>query len=383
MSTCPVTPVGLRTRQRRQLYLSTALWLVFLLWLIWPVIGVVTSPAPGWVTGITLALTAVFAGIYAFGVVCGVSGRSERVPKAATAVLVVIPVGLVPLIGDVSAAYLIFTAVLTIFAWPLRVSLPALAVFTTWAAVLPVFVGSGGSPRWLFPLLVAGIGLLNYVSRRLTIQGQEIQRAHEQLAELAVADERARFGRDVHDILGHSLTSIVVKAQLAGRLLDFDGEKTRAEITDIERLAREGLEDVRRTAAGYREVTLSAELASARAALAAAGIDAELPQAVDEVPGRLRELFGWAVREGVTNVIRHSGASRCAVRLSPTTVEVVDDGGASPGSPAHTGNGLSGLADRAAAAGAAFDAKPLPDGGFKLSVRLEAASAGAHAELVR
>jgi two-component system sensor histidine kinase DesK len=366
------TAAGLRERQRRQLYLGTAIWLIFLGWLAWPVIDVATSGAPAWVMSLALALTVVFAGLYALGVMLGVSGRSERVPKAVTVALVAIPVGLAPLLGNDSAAYLIFTAVLTVYAWPVRVSLPALAVFTAWAAVLPILVGSHGSPRWLFAIMIGGIGLLNYISRRLQTQGQEIRQAHEQLAELAVADERARFGRDVHDILGHSLTSIVVKAQLAGRLAERDPGKARAEIADIERLAREGLEDVRRTAAGYREVTLSAELASARAALAAAGIDAELPQAVDEVPGRLRELFGWAVREGVTNVIRHSGASRCDVRLTPASVEVTDDG---QGSDGHTGNGLTGLADRAAAAGAAVEAKPLPGGGFGLAVRVEPAQA--------
>ena len=168
--------------------------------------------------------------------------------------------------------------------------------------VLPLLVGGDGPPWWFFPVLVAGMALAMYAVRRMTVQGREIERAQERLAELAVADERARFARDLHDILGHSLTAIAVKAQLAGRLVERDPERARGEIADIERLAREGLDDVRRTAAGSREVTLAAELVAARTALAAAGIRAELPQAVDEVPGRWRELFGWAVREGVTNV---------------------------------------------------------------------------------
>jgi two-component system sensor histidine kinase DesK len=365
--------VGLRTRQLRQRWLGVGFVLVWLGYLAWPVYSFVTGATPQWAIALALALTVVFGGLYTLGVIFGVSGRSERVPKAATVGLVIIPVGLVPLIGDNSAPYFIFAAVLTVYAWPVRVSLPAVTAFTAWTAVLPVIVGGSGAPRWLFPLLVGGVGLFNYGTRAMTIQGQEIQQAHERLAELAVADERARFGRDVHDILGHSLTSIVVKAQLAGRVVDLDGERARAEIADIERLAREGLEDVRRTAAGYREVTLSAELASARSALAAAGVHAELPQAVDEVPGGLRELFGWAIREGVTNVIRHSAASRCEVRLSATSVEVTDDG---QGGNGHTGNGLTGLADRAAAAGAAVEAKPLPGGGFGLAVRVEPAHAG-------
>ena len=105
-------------------------------------------------------------------------------------------------------------------------------------------------------------------------------------------------------------------------------------MADIERLAREALADVRATVAGYREVTLAAEISSARTALDAAGVDAELPGAVDEVPGERRELFGWVLREGVTNVVRHSDASGCGCRVSPTRVEIVDDGTAPARRPA-------------------------------------------------
>jgi two-component system sensor histidine kinase DesK len=371
MSTDSATAAaGLEVRQRRQRRMGLGFVLVWLGWLVWPVVDVLSGSAPASITALVLILTVIFAGLYAVGVVFGMTCRPEWVPKAATLGLIVIPVGLAPLIGTYSAPYFIFTALLAVYAWPVKGSVPAIAAFTAWAAVLPLLVGPGDSPRWLFPVMIAGISLLNYASRRMTIQGQEIRHAHEQLAELAVADERARFGRDVHDILGHSLTSIVVKAQLAGRLAEADPAKCRAEIADVERLAREGLEDVRRTAAGYREVTLSGELASARSALAAAGIHAELPQAVDDVPGRLRELFGWAVREGVTNVVRHSDASRCEVRLSPSSIQIIDDG---DGGDGHAGNGLAGLAHRAAEAGASFEAKPQPGGGFELSLRVQPA----------
>ena len=106
---------------------------------------------------------------------------------------------------------------------------------------------------------------------------------------------------------------------------------------------------MRRAVEGYRDLTLPGELARAREALAAADIDADLPNSTDEVPSELRELFAWTVREGVTNVIRHSRASRCTVRLAPGRVEVCDDGaGPSEGSP--RGHGLDGLRERAAAA---------------------------------
>jgi two-component system sensor histidine kinase DesK len=123
-------------------------------------------------------------------------------------------------------------------------------------------------------------------------------------------------------------------------------------------------------------VTLARELANARSALTAAGIAAELPGAVDDVPGERRELFGWAVREGVTNVVRHSGAARCTVRVDRDHVEVVDDGrgvAECPESGAAAdptpGQGLSGLRERARAAGASLTVGRGDDGhGFRLRV---------------
>jgi two-component system sensor histidine kinase DesK len=138
---------------------------------------------------------------------------------------------------------------------------------------------------------------------------------------------------------------------------------------DLERLSRDALSDVRRAVEGYRDLTLPGELARAREALRAAGIEADLPHSTDEVPSRLRELFAWTVREGVTNVIRHSGATRCTVRFGPEGVEVLDDGlGAlEPGA----GHGISGLRERAGALGAVLVTRTLEPRGFALSVRTQ------------
>jgi two-component system sensor histidine kinase DesK len=119
-----------------------------------------------------------------------------------------------------------------------------------------------------------------------------LTRRHQEIARLAVDEERNRFARDMHDIVGHSLTVIAVKAELAGRLVRRDPDRAEAEINDVERLSREALGEVRTAVAGYRDVTLSAELANARTALSAAGIDADLPSAIDDVPTERRELFG-------------------------------------------------------------------------------------------
>ena len=172
----------------------------------------------------------------------------------------------------------------------------------------------------------------------------DLLRAREENARLAVADERNRFARDLHDILGHSLTVITVKAELANRLLDVDPERARAELADLERLSRDALADVRRAVEGYRDLTLPGELARAREALRAAEIDADLPNSTDEVPSELRELFAWTVREGVTNVIRHSGAPRCTVRLGAAEVEVRDDGAGPARRDARRHTGSTGCA---------------------------------------
>lgn len=187
---------------------------------------------------------------------------------------------------------------------------------------------------------------------RLALERQSrlIQAQHE-LAELAVADERSRIAADLHDILGHSLTVVAVKAELAQRLLDVDIERARTELADLEALSRDALADVRATALGMRGISLPGEIAAAKAALAAANVQADLPGAADDVPTRNRELFAWTIREAVTNIVRHSRARHAEVRLSPNAVEILDDG---PGEPVTTGpgQGLSGLRRRADELGA-------------------------------
>jgi two-component system sensor histidine kinase DesK len=195
----------------------------------------------------------------------------------------------------------------------------------------------------------------------------DLLRARDENARLAVTAERNRFARDLHDILGHSLTVITVKAELANRLVDVAPERARAELRDLERLSRDALADVRRAVQGYHDLTLPGELARAKEALAAADIDAELPNSTDEVPSELRELFAWTVREGVTNVIRHSGATRCTVRLAATQVDICDDG-TGPGDAESLGHGLAGLRERAAAVGAVLVTRPVEPRGFALSV---------------
>ena len=263
--------------------------------------------------------------------------------------------------GDAAAVYIAVTCVMclrTRWAWlaSLVVALSAYAA-TVW---IPDWHRDEGI---LFGTLVATLaiwGISQSINRNV-----EVLAVREENARLALEDERNRFARDLHDILGHSLTVITVKAELANRLIDVDTDRTKAELADLERLSRDALADVRRAVEGYRELTLPGELARARTALSAAEIEADLPNSTDGVASDARELFAWAVREGITNVIRHSGARRCTVVLGEHEVEVRDDGQGAETSGA--GNGITGLRERAAALGGTVITRSL-DPGFSLKV---------------
>lgn len=225
-------------------------------------------------------------------------------------------------------------------------------------------------PTWELDLYTPGIaaaaGMVMWGAKEIMGRNLELIRVRSDNERLVVEQERNRFARDLHDILGHTLTVITVKTELARRLLDLDVDRARAELEDLERLARESLADVRRAVQGYREISLPGEIARAHVALTAAGIEHILPNSTDDVPAAHRELFAWVIREGVTNVIRHSRAETCTVHLSTKQVSVVDDGQGSPGSIV-SGHGLAGLRERAAALGARVIHEPR-DPGFALEV---------------
>ncbi|MCC9308489.1 histidine kinase [Kitasatospora sp. RB6PN24] len=192
--------------------------------------------------------------------------------------------------------------------------------------------------------------------------------ARAEVARLASEAERNRIARDLHDLLGHSLTAITVKSRLAQRLAPKDLEQAQAEMAGVEGLSRQALADVRAAVSGYREVTLAAELARGRELLRAAGVVADLPTTTEMVAAGDRELFGWVVREGLTNVVRHSRATRCTVAVTASSVEIGDDGVG--GAVAGVGKGLTGLRERVAAAGGTVEAGPVSPHGWWLRVRL-------------
>jgi two-component system sensor histidine kinase DesK len=280
-------------------------------------------------------------------------------------VLVVLGVVMVFLLGEPGIASSVYIGVGVVICFPLRIAGPVVLLDVVVVVLLGATLDWSSQVGTAFGIVAASVAIFGV--RSMLSRNVELVMAHEENARLAVDNERNRFARDLHDILGHSLTVITVKAELAKKLMDVDPVRARSEVDDLEWLARDALADVRRAVEGYRELTLPGELARARTALAAAEIEAVLPNSVDDVPTDRRELFAWTIREGVTNVIRHSHARRCTVVLRRDRVEIRDDG-VGPEEPG-TGHGLIGLRERAGAVNATVVTRTL-EPGFSLSVVL-------------
>ncbi|HEY5979485.1 MAG TPA: sensor histidine kinase [Microlunatus sp.] len=227
------------------------------------------------------------------------------------------------------------------------------------AATIPF---GGGETAIYISVVAAGAGLATAAGMEAGAAQGRLQRAEQRVNTLSVAAERERIGRDLHDILGHSLTAISIKAGLAARLVDIDPAAAKAQIAEIEQVSRQALADVRTTASGMQQVRLATEIASARSVLLAAGIESRIPTALPPLSDEVSELMGYVVREAVTNVVRHSRAGICTVAVEPSAVEVRDDGRGLT-SAVHSGSGLVGLRTRVEAAGGTLQVGPGEGGG--------------------
>lgn len=324
------------------------------------------------------ALAVCFAAVYVLapvraavgGAFTGTSGGTAA--KAGVLLLMLaITVPMIAVGGAGASGLWIYIGVVAAIMFRLPVALAIAVVLATGMVIVWAVAGDGLPWELAVTLIALTLWMAGFAGNiRLTV---ELRATREELARAAVVAERARIGRDLHDILGHSLTAIAVKAGLARRLAQRDesgaGGQIVSEIADIERLAREALVDVRATVAGYRDVSLAGEIAVARSVLTAAGIQADLPTAVDDVGPAGRDVFGYVVREAVTNVVRHSAARRCVIELGSTSIEIRDDGtGALPA--VAPGGGLKGLAERLTAAGGTLTAGPALGGGFRVRADL-------------
>lgn len=231
-----------------------------------------------------------------------------------------------------------------------------------------------GIGEWLpasMGLVGIGIGMATAGGMESGRVARRLSRVERQVSVLAVAAERERIGRDLHDILGHSLTAIAIKSSLAARLVDQDPHGARQQLVEIEEVSRQALADVRATASGFREIRVATEIASARSVLMAAGIEASVPTAVPPMSDRVSELFGYVVREAITNVVRHSEATTCTILAAADEVSITDDGQGF--GDRGSGSGLAGLAARVAAEGATLEVETHVGTGTTVCARLDPA----------
>ena len=348
-------------------------WL--LVCLLFPIVSLVQKPLAQ--VRLLLAVLALvfFAASYTWLMWPHPASSEARKRSRSRVSLILFPV-LIALVLGLSLAYglsflWLFIGVSAIAGVLLPVRSAFVVVIVLMFITLGVSVGvSGGVTRadWLqiipLVLLVRGLGLDMIGLARLSSALRELHAAREERARLAVAEERLRLARDLHDLLGHTLSMIALKSELAGRLVEQEPARAIQEIREVERVARQTLREVREAVAGYRQPTLSSELEGARQLLEAAGIEYQFEQTTGELAPSIGAVLAWTVREGVTNVIRHSHAWWCCIRItrgnSTARAEVTNDGcweqellyqGA--------GSGLAGLTERVKAHGGWIEALPM------------------------
>lgn len=213
-------------------------------------------------------------------------------------------------------------------------------------------------PQCVFSILV---GFTNTHFATVREANSKLSRAREEIEHLAKVAERERIARDLHDLLGHTLSLITLKASLASRLADRDPARATAEIRDVERISRDALTEVRAAVAGYREFGLAHQLASATSMLEAAGIELATDMAPIALSPAEENVLSLIVREAVTNVVRYSRAQHCRVTLSEAdgmrTLCIEDDG---RGKDVSDGNGITGMRERMASLGGTLSVESFP-----------------------
>ncbi|KAB2346405.1 sensor histidine kinase [Actinomadura rudentiformis] len=371
---------------------ALCIWMLFLAWPIKNVLGDGTGP-------LWLALPAIVAAgaLYVAVVFTAFSGRVPlRLPFLLFGALMAVVGGatfgfgdgwypLFPMLGLASGA----------LAGHVRArengpDLPLLVIIglpTALSILVPWLADESGESVLGYAYGTATAALVTAIVLRLFIVIGMLREAREELAHAAVERERLRFSRDLHDLLGHTLSIMVVKAQAVRRIAEHDPKVAAEQAADIETVGRQALGEVRQAVHGYRGRGLAGELDAAHTALADAGIEPVVRREGPPPPPEPDALLGWAVREGITNVIRHSGARHCEISVHNdgyhAVLEIHDDGsGANTGHGHPTGSagdglsldtggyGLKGLKERMAAANGTVEAGPHPGGGYMLKVAI-------------
>ncbi len=350
-------------------------WLFFL-W--FPIADLVTTDRPAWAVTLGVVGLALFVVAYAIawsGPVIGLRECGSGVPRgqvtgvyAVAGLAAVLPIGL----GASWAGLCIYVSVAAVMVLSARAAWTLIGIVCLVSAAVLVRAGAEGIGLLFLPFIAVLSGFGMRGTRYLVTVNSELREAREELARNAVAEERLRFARDLHDLLGHSLSLIALKSELARRLADVDPARARQEMADVEAAARGALAEVRDAVSGYRQVSCAQAVAESRSALSGAGIAVRVPDRLPDLPPDVDAALGWVVREATTNVLRHSHAGSVTIETATDARQVVlsvtddghgDDGGSPPGS------GLLGLTERVAALGGRLSAGPVR-GGYRLRVEV-------------
>jgi len=323
---------------------------IWLLWLLWLPVSALLGAASAW--GMAFAILGVIV-----GAPLSLWGYALRGRRVLWVVGGLVALGLIyaPFNGG-AITYFIFAAAFTGQIGAPRVAFRYLAGvlavigIEAWAAHLSPYF-------WAITIPTAGVvgaGLIQVAQRRRL--DQKLQQTREEVEQMAKIAERERIARDLHDLLGHTLSLIVLKSELASRLADTDPARAATEIRDVERVSREALEQVRAAVRGYRSTGLDGEVQQAIGVLQTAGIRVETAIDRQNLPAAQEGVVALALREAVTNVVRHSHATTCRLSLRHNgpycELEVADDG---QGGSFPEGSGLSGMRERVESLGGAID----------------------------
>lgn len=325
-------------------WVVAGVWLVFLFY---PVTETLQTDSSVVATTLTLTSIAAFAVVYLLG-----WSMWREHALAIWCVLALLMLATVPTIGIDALGLTPFIGAFS----AMMVPAPWWKWTTGVSALLPGLSLVGGEfPAFFFMLVWPIIGF----STATRVFAEAEQRSEDARSTLALAAERERVARDVHDVLGHSLTALSVKAELAGRLIDVDPGRARLELESIQETARHALAEVRATVGGLRAAILQAELATLPRVLDDAGILTTVEGDVADTDPRHRALLAWVLRESVTNVVRHARARSVVIELGPHGIAVTDDGAGCTGAE---GNGLRGMRERVAGVGGTLEVSPATPG---------------------
>ena len=374
---------------RRHIVWDATVWVLFLAL---PIIQLLLGSFAWWqrLLGLTGVLGFIAGYVWAFSTPdnrassVGVppTGLSTRILLRELAVQTFFAVLTLPALGWWTVCFFPFFCSLILFSTTLRRGIPTVVMATGLLVAASLLWNTHPESHWQ----VLGISLteIPIIIARIAVELQERRTAAER--ELALVSQREALGRDVHDILGHSLTVLTLKAEVARRLIEHDPAAASRELDEVITLARRALTDVRSTVTRLRSPDLASQVEATRTALSAAQIDMEMLGSAQDIPERQRAVLAWALREATTNIVRHARATSVTVHLAPGMLRVSDDGIGLAGD--KSGNGLEGLRSRIEQEGGSLtmtspltrrtgtsgdvetDSADMPSGGTTLEVRL-------------